>query len=269
MFERFTEQSRRVVVVAQEEARELNHNYIGTEHLLLAILRDGRGGAAEALDSLAITEELVRQQVEEIVGRGRKSPSGHIPFTPTAKKTMELSLSEATALGHTYIGPEHLLLGLVRVGEGPATQVLAALGVDPKRVREQVIRQMSAHPGDDQAVPGPSPAELVPRELLSGLRDRIDSLERRLSVLEHRVGTGPGLGQLDRDIAQARRAKEYAIDVQDFENAAAARDRERQLLDERAARRQEWEALPPLSEEIGRLRDLLRRHGIDPEDGAA
>src|SRR6185312_9129351 len=137
MFERFTDRARRVVVLAQEEARMLNHNYIGTEHILLGLIHEGEGVAAKALESLGISLEGVRQQVEEIIGQGQQAPSGHIPFTPRAKKVLELSLREALQLGHNYIGTEHILLGLIREGEGVAAQVLVKLGADLNRVRQQ------------------------------------------------------------------------------------------------------------------------------------
>src|ERR671918_24046 len=143
MFERFTDRARRVVVLAQEEARLLNHNYIGTEHILLGLIHEGEGVAAKALESLGISLEAVRQQVEEIIGQGGSSPSGHIPFTPRAKKVLELSLREALQLGHNYIGTEHILLGLIREGEGVAAQVLVKLGADLSRVRQQVIQLLS------------------------------------------------------------------------------------------------------------------------------
>jgi ATP-dependent Clp protease ATP-binding subunit ClpA len=252
----------------------LNHNYIGTEHILLALIREGRGVAANALESLGITEEAARQQVEQIIGRGQQDPpGGHIPFTPRAKKALELSLREAIALGSTSIGTEHILLGLIREGEGkgksPATQVLNGLGVDPNRVRQQVIRLVSASRGENE--PGtdrPSPGR-GKRKLRAEFLGRIDSIEWRLSVLEQRVGAEPGVRDLDREIAEVCRDKERAIDAQDFENAAVLRDRQRQLLDDKAARQQEWATLPSLSDEVERLRDLLRRHGIDPQDGAA
>jgi ATP-dependent Clp protease ATP-binding subunit ClpC len=269
MFERFTDRARHVVVLAQEEARMLNHNYIGTEHILLALIRESGGVAAQALESLGITEEAARQQVEQIIGRAQQdTPRGHIPFTPPAKKTLQLSMREAIALGHAHIGTEHILLGLVRLGEGPAMQVLNGLDVDPNRVRQQVIQLVSARRVQEE--PGTSrAASRGKRKLLSEVHGRLDSLEWRLSVLEQRVGTAPDLGQLDQEITQLRRDKESAIDAQDFENAAVLRDGERQLLSDKAARLQEWAALPSLSEEIERLRDLLRLHGIDPQDGAA
>ena len=147
MFERFTDRARRVVVLAQEEARMLRHNHIGTEHILLGLIREGEGVAAQALESLGISQEAVRQQVGEITGQGQQAPSGHIPFTPRAKKVLELSLREALQLGHNYIGTEHILLGLIREGEGVAAQVLVKLGADPSRVRQQVIQLLRGLPG--------------------------------------------------------------------------------------------------------------------------
>jgi ATP-dependent Clp protease ATP-binding subunit ClpC len=149
MFERFTDRARRVVVLAQEEARLLDHGYIGTEHLLLGLTDEGEGVAAKALESLGISLAAVRQQVEAITGRGQQAPSGHIPFTSRAKKVLDLSLREAAQMGQHYIGTEHILLGLVREGDGVAAQVLVRLGVDLNRVRQQVIQLVGG-----QAVPG-------------------------------------------------------------------------------------------------------------------
>jgi ATP-dependent Clp protease ATP-binding subunit ClpA len=269
MFERFTDRSRRVVVLAQEEARMLNHEYVGTEHILLGLIREDGGVAAQALESLGISEETAHQQVEEIVGRGQTGPArGHLPFTPEGKKVLQLSLREAIALGHGYVGTEHILLGLIREDEGVATRVLNGLGVDPNRIRQQVIRLVSARHIHEQPGTGRAGGR-GKRKQLSELRSQLDSVSWRLSVLEQRVGTTPDLAQLDREITQIRRDKESAIDAQDFENAAVIRDREQRLVDDKAARLQEWAALPSLSDEVGRLRDLLRRHGIDPQDGAA
>ncbi|MFC7548498.1 Clp protease N-terminal domain-containing protein, partial [Plantactinospora sp. GCM10030261] len=162
MFERFTDRSRRVVVLAQEAARTLDHNHIGTEHVLLGLIHEGEGVAAKALESLGISGDGVREQVEEIVGPGQRAPSGHMPFTPRAKKVLELSLREALQLGHNYIGTEHILLGLVREGEGAAVRVLLRLGVDLNRVRQQVIQLLAGHPsGGSMAgspAAGPTPA---------------------------------------------------------------------------------------------------------------
>ncbi|WP_293769020.1 ATP-dependent Clp protease ATP-binding subunit [uncultured Corynebacterium sp.] len=148
MFERFTDRARRVIVLAQEEARMLNHNYIGTEHILLGLVREGEGVAAKALESMGISLEDVRREVEEIIGHGTQPVTGHIPFTPRAKKVLELSLREGLQMGHKYIGTEFLLLGLIREGEGVAAQVLTKLGADLPRVRQQVIQLLSGYEGN-------------------------------------------------------------------------------------------------------------------------
>jgi ATP-dependent Clp protease ATP-binding subunit ClpC len=139
MFKRFDDAARRVVIIANDEARKLNHHYIGTEHILLGLRGESEGVAARALESLGISLEGVRQQVVEIVGQGEEAPGGHIPFTPRAKKVLELSLPEALQLGHNYIGTEHILLGLIREGEGIAARILAKMGADADRVRERVL----------------------------------------------------------------------------------------------------------------------------------
>jgi ATP-dependent Clp protease ATP-binding subunit ClpC len=154
MFERFTDRARRVVVLAQEEAKMLNHNYIGTEHILLGLIHEGEGVAAKALESLSISLESVREQVQDIIGQGQQQPTGHIPFTPRAKKVLELSLREALQLGHNYIGTEHILLGLIREGEGVAAQVLVKLGADLNRVRQQVIQLLSGYQGKEPVATG-------------------------------------------------------------------------------------------------------------------
>ena len=145
MFERFTDRARRVVVLAQEEARMLNHTYIGTEHILLGLIHEGEGVAAKALESLNVSLGAAREQVQEAIGQGSQAPTGHIPFTPRAKKVLELSLREALQLGHNYIGTEHILLGLIREGEGTAAQVLESLGADPQAVRQEVIQLISGY----------------------------------------------------------------------------------------------------------------------------
>src|SRR5665648_952748 len=150
MFERFTDRARRVVVLAQEEARMLNHNYIGTEHILLGLIHEGEGVAAKSLENLGISLDAVREQVQEIIGQGQQAPSGHIPFTPRAKKVLELSLREALQLGHNYIGTEHILLGLIREGEGVAAQVLQQLGAELQKVRQTVIQLLSGPGGGEE-----------------------------------------------------------------------------------------------------------------------
>jgi ATP-dependent Clp protease ATP-binding subunit ClpC len=154
LFEKFTDKARRVVVLAQEEAKLLKHNYIGTEHILLGLIHEGEGVAAKALEALGINLEQVREQVQEIIGQGQQAPSGHIPFTPRAKKVLELSLREALQLGHSYIGTEHLLLGLIREGEGVAAQVLTKLGADTNKVRQQVIQLLSGYQGKETVAVG-------------------------------------------------------------------------------------------------------------------
>jgi len=157
VFERFTDRARRVVVLAQEEARLLNHNYIGTEHILLGLIHEGEGVAARALEGMGINLESVRSQVVEIIGQGSQAPSGHIPFTPRAKKVLELSLREALQLGHNYIGTEHILLGLIREGEGVAAQVLQKLGAELHKVRQTVIQLLSGVQGEEGAPAGGHP----------------------------------------------------------------------------------------------------------------
>ena len=156
MFERFTDRARRVVVLAQEEAKMLNHNYIGTEHILLGLIHEGEGVAAKALESLGVSLDAVRERVQDIIGQGQQQPTGHIPFTPRAKKVLELSLREALQLGHNYIGTEHILLGLIREGEGVAAQVLVQLGADLNKVRQQVIQLLSGYQGKEPAAVGAS-----------------------------------------------------------------------------------------------------------------
>jgi ATP-dependent Clp protease ATP-binding subunit ClpA len=259
MFERFTDRARRVVVLAQEEARLLNHNYIGTEHLLLGLAHEGQGVAPKALESLGISLEAVRAQVEEIIGRGQEAPSGHIPFTPRAKKVLELSLREAKQLGHNYIGTEHILLGLIREGEGVAAQVLVKLGGDLSRVRQQVIQLLSGSAGGPEATAGMRPVAMpVPEDLR----------------------------EASEQLAEVRRQKEAAIQAQDFDRAAALRDAEEELLAGLAEREREWTAgvdlaaviqeVQRLHDEVQRLhgevqglRELLRQHGIEPDGGTA
>ncbi|GGL39506.1 ATP-dependent Clp protease ATP-binding subunit [Phycicoccus endophyticus] len=217
MFERFTDRARRVVVLAQEEARGLNHNYIGTEHILLGLIHEGEGVASKALESLGISLEAVREQVQEIIGQGQQAPTGHIPFTPRAKKVLELSLREALQLGHNYIGTEHILLGLIREGEGVAAQVLVKLGADLSRVRQQVIQLISGYQGGKEGAaqgagaPAGGPAEGTPagslvldqfgRNLTQAAREgkldpvigREKEIERVMQVLSRRTKNNPVL----------------------------------------------------------------------------
>jgi ATP-dependent Clp protease ATP-binding subunit ClpA len=261
MFERFTDRARRVIVLGQEEARLLNHNYIGTEHLLLGLAHEGQGVAATALESLGISLEAVRAQVKEIIGQGQSAPTGHVPFTPRAKKVLELSLREAKQLRHNYIGTEHLLLGLVREGEGVAAQVLVRLGGDLSRVRQRVVQLLGGSAGGPEAAVEMRPVSMPPPEELREAGERL---------------------------AEVRRQKEAAIAAQDFNQAAALRDAEEELLAGLAAREREreWTAgvdlaavvrevqrlhgeVQRLHGEVQGLRELLRRHGIQPDGGTA
>jgi Clp amino terminal domain, pathogenicity island component len=275
MFERFTDRARRVVVLAQEEARMLSHNYVGTEHILLGLIHEGEGVAAKALESLGISLEAVRAQVEEIIGQGEQTPSGHIPFTPRAKKVMELSLREALQLGHDYIGTEHILLGLIREGDGVAAQVLIRLGADLNRVRHQVIALL--YQSKEPRLARRPAGEGAP---LPEVQARLDAVEDWLAAVEQRVGTGPDTNDLDEQIDRVRRERLAAANAQEYEQAAALRNREKELLADKATRREEWAAehpaLPDLAErvqqltdEVERLRALLRQHGIDPQDKPA
>jgi ATP-dependent Clp protease ATP-binding subunit ClpC len=279
MFERFTKRARRVVVLAQEEARMLDHNYIGTEHLLLGLIHEGEGVAARALESLGISLQVLRQQVEEIIGRGQEAPSGHIPFTPRAKKVLELSLREAKQLGHDYIGTEHILLGLIREGSGVAAQVLVKLGADLNRVRQQVIQLLQDYQGEDVTGEG-SGLDQLRAELRGDALAQAESLDNRLAAIERWVGMRPDLDDLDQEIARVRREKEAAVDRQDYEAAAVLRNQEKQLLAARADRDKERAeaaaARVPLARELGRvkaemerLRAILRERGIEPGDDAA
>ncbi len=192
MFERFTDRARRVVVLAQEEARLLNHNYIGTEHILLGLLNEGEGIAAQALESLDIDLASVREEVVKIIGQGQQSPSGHIPFTPRAKKVLELSLREALQLGHNYIGTEHILLGLIREGEGVAAQVLQQLGAELQKVRQTVIQLLSGPAGSEQQ--SSEPAGQRGSGVFGGRIHRSGSVRAEL----HPAGPGTEVGPGDR-----------------------------------------------------------------------
>jgi ATP-dependent Clp protease ATP-binding subunit ClpA len=185
VFERFTDRARRVVVLAQEEARMLNHNYIGTEHILLGLIHEGEGVACQALESMGISLQAVRDQVEEIIGQGQTPAAGHIPFTPRSKKILELSLREAHRLGHNYIGTEHILLGLIREGEGVGAQILQKLGVDLNTARERVIVVLQSYAGGE-APPGQEPVD--PKELVRKAAERT----RRARELSERLAAVVG-----------------------------------------------------------------------------
>jgi len=240
MFDRFSGRAREVIVAAQDEARALQHNYIGTEHILLGLIREGDGVAARALGALGISLGTVRQQVLEIIGQGKQVPAGHIPFTPRSKKVLDLALREAMHLGHLYVGTEHILLGLIREGDGVGCQVLVRLGADHALIREQVLRLLAGH--------------RHPRS----------------------TRVPPEIRAYDARIAQARREKDAAIDAQDFDRAAALRDSEKHLLAEREELVTQWAAdadvvalgqeVDRLGDEVRRLQEMLLEHGIEPGD---
>jgi ATP-dependent Clp protease ATP-binding subunit ClpC len=211
MFERFTDRARRVVILAQEEARMLDHNYVGPEHILLGLVHEGEGVAAKALTELDVSLSAVRQQVEELIGRGQQAPSGHIPFTPRAKKVLELSLREALQLGHNYIGTEHILLGILREGENVGAQVLVRMGTDLNRVRLEVIKLVGPGSGVD-APPEATQARLasgaaLPRAprtalrydaMLAEVRNALAGITERLTAIERHLGMpGPAEGSAD------------------------------------------------------------------------
>ena len=204
MFERFTGQSRRAVVLAQEEAASLDHNYIGTEHLLLGLLHEGEGAAARALASAGIVLTPARREVEVIIGRGQQTPSGHIPFTPRSKKCLELSLRESLQLGHDYIGTGHLLLGLISEGDGVAITVLDRLGANLDRLRDQVILELEAGPEDhDDVLDLPRQVRMARRpqarwQSPDAIQALLEKIDERLSAIERHLGISPedpGAGQ--------------------------------------------------------------------------
>jgi prophage maintenance system killer protein len=249
MFQRFTYRARRVVHLAKEEAWLLRHNYVGTEHLLLGLLYETDGVAARALTSLGVSLDGARARVEEIIGRGDIPPQADVPFTPRSRKVLELSLREAMRLGHHYIGTEHILLGLLREGEGVGSQILTELGADHATVMERVIDLLNE---DDQArrethlVRIAMPAELV------------EAAER---------------------LDDARQRKQAAFNAGDIDQAAALRETERQLLADKLRLERQLTAgtdfqtvlaeNESMHREIDRLRAMLREHGIDPDNSAA
>ena len=237
MFERFTNQSRRVVVLAQEEARMLDHNYIGTEHLLLGLLHEGRGSAARALTAMDVTLSAARDQVVALVGRGQEQPSGHIPFTPRAKKSLELSLRESLQLGDGYIGTGHLMLGVIRQGDNVAIKVLDKLGADLSNLRARVTQELRNNPEDNEVPAAEREQRRVRVILHDTVQSLLDTIDDRLSAIERHLGlTQPvsaALRSLDGRIAQVQRDKEAAVDAQDFGRAAELRDAEKQLIEER------------------------------------
>jgi hypothetical protein len=309
-FARFTNQARRATVAAQEEARLLNHNYLGTEHLLLGLLREG-GVAAKALASLGISLQAVRAQVEEIIGRGTVRPTGHIPSTPRAMKVMDIALREALQLGHNYIGTEHLLLALSREGQGVAAQVLVKLGASHVTLHQQVLRLLEGTPGSrEERESASNPAGPLPSSTSTalGLGDEHGHYDEDGNLIAPLPSTSiaAGLAYYHQQLADVQRAKDAAIAAQDFDTAAVLRLVEKQLLDRRAQQEQAeqlWtagadpdavaeedqrlhldagpEGVRPLRlealveenqrlhQQVERLLGLLRQHGIEPDGGTS
>jgi prophage maintenance system killer protein len=257
MFQRFTDQARRVVHLAEEEARLLRHDYVSAEHLLLGLLYEGAGVAAKALDSLGLSREDLRSQVTEIISPGQSSPAGPIPFTPQAKKVLELSLREALALGRHYIGTEHLLLGLLRDSEGIAAQVLTRQGAGHARVRDRVQDLLA-----DECTPAAAGEAGLEAGLLTVgpqlLTDLADAAEQ-LSQVRQQKEAAFGAGDLHAAAVLRDRGRQLLADKQRLENQLTAGSGSRAIIAENQR----------LHRELDRLRDLLRQHGIEPDDGTA
>jgi ATP-dependent Clp protease ATP-binding subunit ClpA len=294
MFERFTDRARRVVVLARQEARQLDHDHVGTEHILLGLLREGHGVAVKALVALGIDLADVRRQVEGLIGRGPKEPTGHTPFTGSAKRVLELSLREGLQFGHNYIGTEHILLGLIREEDGVAARVLTEVGADAESVRRQVVLLLHGYSAG-QSPQAQSRQATAP--VLTGQGRRIDEIHQgigmimaRLTAIEGALGIPPSpvpesLRELGRRIATVRRDKEAAIDARQFEQAARLREQEKQLIREQGAAEAVWLAesgrgrregaggvaepepeaveVERLGRLVERLQRLLHEHDID------
>jgi prophage maintenance system killer protein len=249
-FARFTDRARRVLVLAQDEARERGHGFVGTEHLLLGLLAEEEGVAALVLGSLGISLEETRDRVEEIAGHGQEAPPAHIPFTLPARQVLERSLQEALHLGHQYVGTEHLLLSLIAEGDGIAAQVLAGQGADYDLVKERVVA------------------------MLTGRHEQADPKTRLV-----RLPVPAGLADITEQLRQVQRQKTAAFEAGDLDNSAALRAREKHLRAEKLRLEAEWAAGADVQaviaenqrvhRELDRLRDLLRQHGIEPDGGTA
>jgi ATP-dependent Clp protease ATP-binding subunit ClpC len=247
MFERFTDKARRVVVQAQHEARQLDHNYIGTEHLLLGLLHEDEGLGQRVLVTLNVDTRALADDVTETVGRGAQPlpEGGHIPFTPSAKKVLELSLREALTLKHNYIGTEHLLLGMLAEGDGVAAQVLTRHGVSSGAVRQQVIellarREAERHPAAIRTTFPPQQIGQIP-----DVEFQLAAINRRLTAIENNLGIEPSpaasrLREVITELARVRRDKVTAIDEQDMERAAGLREQEKRLLASRREAELAW-----------------------------
>jgi hypothetical protein len=226
MLERFSDQAGRVVVRAREEARTLNHNWIGTEHLMLGLIGEGSGMAAHVLESLGISLEAARWVVEETIGRVELAPSGQLQFTPRAKKVLEMALGQSH--GYDHVGTWHILLGLLQEGDGVGAIVLVALGADQYRVGLRVNQLLHGDRGNEAPGESSQPGERAYARLLDNPLARIDALDRRLAAVEHRLGLQPDLGDLDQQTVTVPRETAAAVDMQEFETATGLRGHETQ-----------------------------------------
>jgi Clp amino terminal domain, pathogenicity island component len=253
MFERFTDRARRAVVLANEEARLLGHDQIGTEHILLGLLREGGGVGGRALRSLDISLEEAREHVSAAVGAG-SGKSAHIPFTQRAKTALERALREALQLGHEYIGTEHILLGLLRDEKDSAVQIIAELGADRAAVRWRVLQLVPGEFASSRVPPAASPGPRVRVRPDDETTVQFDTLDSRLTAIEQWVGVAPGLAELDHELMRVRQDKETAIDAHDYRTAEDLSETETELLLDRDRRVRGWAGQPTLAAEVAELR---------------
>ena len=278
MLERFSDQACRAVVRARDEARTLNHNWIGTEHLMLALIGEGSGMAAQVLESLGIRLEAARWLVEMIIGRVEQAPSGQLQFTPRATKVLEM----ASGLSHGYdhVGSWHILLGLLREGDGVGAMVLVTLGADQNRVGLRVTRVLTKDRGQEVPGEGSGLDERPRARLLDNPIARIDALDRRLATVEHQLSLHADLGDPDQQSVTVRRETAATADMQEFETATGLRRPEMHRPAPRSSRQSRLERATagqlPLARELARvyaeldkLRTVLRENGIDPGDDPA
>jgi ATP-dependent Clp protease ATP-binding subunit ClpA len=274
MFQRFTDKARRTVVLAQQEARSLGDDHIGTEHLLLGLLRESSGVAATALTSLGVSLAAAREHVADSRpaaerASGRTATEGHIPFTPRAKRALELALRESLRLGHDCIGTEHILLGLVREPGCRAAVILSELAPDQMAITQRVLELRPASP--------PRPGRTATEGLiLSEIRRKLESISSRLTAVERFTGLTTDSADVDAELARLGRGKDEAIDAQDFRLAEALSDAETDLLVDRDRQLTAWLERPSLAAEVTglraeveRLRTVLRAHGLDDADEAS
>lgn len=271
MFQRFTDKARRTVVLAQEEARELGHHDIGTDHLLLGLLRETTGVAAAALTSLGVNLADTRARVADSRAAAPPAASSttaeaHIPFTPEAKRTLELALRESLHLGHDFIGTEHILLGLAREPDCRAATILSQLGADQAAITQRILELRPAGPQRARS------ARPEPRSFAE-IRVKVESVLSRLTAVERFTGLAADLSDMDAELGRLRREKDEAIDAQDFRLAEALSDAETELIVDRNRRATDWLQRPSLAAEVAqlrvevdRLRTILRTHGLDVDD---